>query len=235
MSTRFTPSRVETAFWLTICGGLLTGIGIETDWGRQFKLPSYSDTNPQGGFEKPVLAEPYRLPPPDSMLETALRPLFSVTRRPAPTADVPKQTMNKGQFILTGVSIVPQGKFAFLLEKAGNRGRVVAEGKEINGITVKEVSADQVLLFQNDDTEILPLRTAKGLAVSQPLLNSPAISLDSSPPGAPALQKPSAPPSADPASIPPNHNPPSTPPPQKPPNPPGASPTHPAKGVVGPL
>jgi hypothetical protein len=61
---------------------------------------------------------------------------------------------------------VPEGKFAFLIEKAGNRARVVSEGKEINGITVKEVSASQVVLSQYDDTEVLTLKTAKGPAMN---------------------------------------------------------------------
>lgn len=174
MSSLFTPNRVETAFWLTICGGLLVGVGLETNWGRQLGAAPYSATRPQGNFNKPVLAEPYHLPTPDTMLETATRPLFVVTRRPAPTAEVaPRSTMNKGQFTLTGVSIEPQGKFAFLFEKASKQGRVVPEGKEINGITVTEIAADKVTLVQNADTEVLLLVTAKGAATPSPPNSSP--------------------------------------------------------------
>ncbi len=167
MSSRLTPLHVETGMWLLVCGGLFAGIGIETDWGRQLHLPPYSQVGVQGNFEKPALAEPFRLPPPDAMLETAMRPLFIVTRRPAPppVAEAAVPTMNKGQFLLTGVTIVPSGKFAFLIEKSGNKNRVVSEGKEINGMLVKEILADRVVLTQNDDSEVLPLKTAKSSVV----------------------------------------------------------------------
>jgi len=121
MSQKFTPARVETAFWLAICAGLVISVGVDTDWGRQIRLPARKIADLPGTFKAPELTEPYSLPGADTMLETTLRPLFIVTRRPAPTADISKPAMNKGQFVLTGVSILPQVKYAFLLEKAGNR------------------------------------------------------------------------------------------------------------------
>jgi len=45
-----------------------------------------------------------------------------------------------------------------LIEKAGNRSRVVAEGRQINGITVKEITKERVVLSQNNDTEELVLK-----------------------------------------------------------------------------
>jgi hypothetical protein len=241
MSSLFTPNRVETAFWLTICGGLLVGVGLETNWGRQLGAAPYSDTHPQGNFDKPVLAEPYHLPTPDTMLETATRPLFVVTRRPAPTVEVaPQSTMNKGQFTLTGVSIVPQGKFAFLLERASKRNLVVAEGKEINGITIKEVQPDQVILVQNADSEVLLLTVAKGPAVPPSIQSPPGAR--SSPQPQPSLDpsQPSAPPSQTPPSTAPTLRPPRTPPPQNPQSapanaPPNATSSGPAKVGAGPI
>ena len=56
---------------------------------------------------------------------------------------------------------MPEGRFAFLLEKAGNKSRVIAVGKEINGILVKEIAADRVVLSQDDDTEVLELKMNK--------------------------------------------------------------------------
>lgn len=186
MSSPLTPSRVEMGLWLLLCGGLATGIGVETDWGRRLHPPAVKQPEPRTDFVKPLLAEPFHLAPPDTFLETAMRPLFIVSRRPAPPPpppEPPKPAMQKDQFRLTGITIVPGGNFAFLVEKSGNRNRVVSAGKEINGIMVKEVSANQVVLTQFDDTEILTLKTARG-----PLATVPA-----APPATPA-PPPAAPP-----------------------------------------
>lgn len=161
MSAALTPIRVETGFWLILWLGLTAGIGLETDWGRQMTSPvtQIAETPPE--FPKPVLAEPFRLPPPDQFLDVTVRPIFVATRRSAPIApppEPPKPGMKKDQFILMGTTIVAGGKFAFLLERAGNKSRVVAEGKEINGIIVKEVATERVVLSQYDDTEVLVLK-----------------------------------------------------------------------------
>lgn len=189
MSSSFTPWRAEAGFWLLLCGGLATGIGMETDWGRRLEPPAVALPAVSSDFAKPDLAEPFHLAAPDTFLETAMRPLFIVSRRPAPAApppEPPKPMMQKEQFQLTGITIVPSGKFAFLVEKAGNRARVVSEGKEINGITVKEISPDQVVLSQYDDTEVLILKTAKGPAatVTPPAAVQPPVAQ----PGRPAAR-----------------------------------------------
>lgn len=161
-----TPLRVETSLWIVLLGGLTAGIGIETDWGRQWMWPLAVPPVITPEFTQPAMTEPFRLPPPDTFLETSLRPIFVVTRRPAPIPpppEPPKPSMKRGQFLLTGTTIVPEGRFAYLLEKAGNKTRVVAQGKIINGITVKEVHPDRVILQQYDDTEMLGLITAKAL------------------------------------------------------------------------
>ena len=165
MSQLLSPLRVETGFWLLLCGGLAAGIGYETDWGQRWQWPLAATALAPAEFIKPVLVEPFHLPPPDTFLETTLRPIFVVTRRPAPIPpppEPPRPSMQKDQFKLTGVTLVPEGKFAYLFDKASNKTRVVGEGKEINGITVKEIRPDRVVLGQYDDTEVLQLRTAKG-------------------------------------------------------------------------
>lgn len=164
MSAALTPIRVEAGFWLILWLGLAAGIGLETDWGRQMSSPMTQIAETPPAFPKPVLAEPFRLPPPDQFLDVTVRPIFVATRRPAPTApppEPPKPGMKKDQFILMGTTIVAEGKFAFLLEKAGNKSRVVVEGKEINGIIVREVTTERVVLSQYDDTEVLVLKSIK--------------------------------------------------------------------------
>lgn len=160
MNWALTPIRVEAGFWLILTAGLATGLGLETDWGRQLERPvtQFAETPPV--FAKPVLAEPFQLAGPDQFPDITLRPLFIVTRQPAPVAPTAdgKPSMKKDQFILLGTTIVAEDKFAFLLEKAGNKSRVVAVGKEINGIMVKDVAADRVVLSQYDDREVLLLK-----------------------------------------------------------------------------
>lgn len=175
MSGGLTPWRVETAFWTLLCVGLAAGIGLETDWGNRWRYPlADADADARAApaaFSKPALTEPYRLPAADDFLEVAMRPVFVPTRRPAPAApppEPPKPSMAKDQFTLSGITVTPEGKFAFLVEKAGNKPRVVSEGKEINGIRVKEITADRVVLSQYDDTEVLFLKTGKGPAATVP-------------------------------------------------------------------
>jgi hypothetical protein len=185
---KMTPFRIETAFWLLLSGGLTTGIGMETDWGQRWQREAPEVRLTPAEFSAPVLNEPFRLPPADELLETAMRPVFVVTRRPAPPTpppEAPKPTMKKDQFTLSGITVVPGGKFAFIIERAGNRSRVVSEGKEINGVVVKEILPDRVVLSQYDDTEVLMLKTAKG-----PTPN-PVTSAASAPP---PLVEPAAPP-----------------------------------------
>jgi len=170
MSSASTPIRAEAAFWLIITVGLAVCIGIETDWGRQTQWPVMQTAGAPPVLPKLALAEPFQLAGPDQFPNITLRPLFIVTRSPAPPAplaDSSNSGMRKDQFVLVGTTIVGEGKFAFLLEKAGNRSRVVAEGKEINGIMVKEVSADRVVLSQNADTEVLLLKASKLPAAAQ--------------------------------------------------------------------
>ncbi len=165
MNVISTPARAGTAFWLLLCIGLAAGIGLETDWGTRFQWQTADVRVAPEAFSKPVLSDRFSLMHPDQYLEITLRPMFVVTRRPAPLApqtDTSKPSMQKGQFILLGTTIVPEGKFAFLREKAGNKSRVVAEGKEINGIMVKTVRAEQVVLTQGDDSEVLMLQMNKG-------------------------------------------------------------------------
>ena len=179
MSAALTPIRVEAGFWLILWLGLTAGIGLETDWGRQTRSPvtQIAETPPE--FPKPVLAEPFRLPPPDQFLDITVRPIFVATRRSAPIApppEPPKPGMKKDQFMLMGTTIVAEGKFAFLVEKAGNRSRVVAEGKEINGIMVREVTTERVILSQYDDTEVLALKSIRppsGARASMPVKTDP--------------------------------------------------------------
>jgi hypothetical protein len=189
-----TPLRVEVAFWALLFGALAAGIGLETDWGQQWQWPVDEVAQQAAVLTNSELTEPYRLPSADVFIDVAMRPIFVFTRQPPPPLpppEPPKPAMKKDQFVLTGVTIVPEGKFAFLIEKVGGKTRVATEGKEINGIMVKEIRPDRVVLTQYDDTEVLALRVSKASATTTAGPNSLA------PPGT-AGPNPLAPPGLDP-------------------------------------
>ena len=90
--------------------------------------------------------------------ETAARPLFTPTRRPAPeAAAVAQPTFQKGQFVLLGVIIAGNTRTAMLREKANGRLHRVEVGRDVNGIRVSQVDRDTVTLAQGTETETLPL------------------------------------------------------------------------------
>ena len=167
MKTKLTPEQFEIGLWGLLCLGLGLLIAGQIYFGlaQQGDAATRSPKPLAESVNKPALADPFQMPPIELFAETTLRPLFIVTRRPAPEGMPAEQTtssMTKDQFILTGVSLSQNGKFAFLKEKAGNKSWVVSEGKDLNGIKVKTITADRVVLQQNNDTETLMLQTSKG-------------------------------------------------------------------------
>jgi hypothetical protein len=99
--------------------------------------------------------------------ETASRPLFTPTRRPAPAQTVVASAgaMVKGQFILTGVTIVGENRIALLREKSSGRVVRVEQGKEVNGITVAQIEPEKVTLSQGGDQEVVGMLVSKAGAV----------------------------------------------------------------------
>ncbi len=161
--------------------GCLGAIGYETDWGQALRspLPAANDvarapdmvaTMP--GFAMPALESAFK--------ETAERPLFTPTRRPAAAnlaANIP--VMKKGQFKLSGTSVNSDLTIAFLRETATGKTVRVTKGKEVNGMTLDTVEANRVVLKQGEETEELTLRTAS----SPP---PPPVAAAQAVPGAPA-------------------------------------------------
>ena len=136
--------------------------------------------------------------PDQEYAETGNRPLFISTRRPAPSAVSPATVaaMAKGQFTLTGVTIVGPLKIALLREKSSGRVIRVEEGNDVNGIKVAQVDAEQVKLTQGGDQEVVQLLVTKGApqAAAPPVAAASAAG-----PFAPAASAtPGAPPGANP-------------------------------------
>ena len=104
------------------------------------------------------------------------RALFNPTRRPAPVApaDAGKKRLQAGQFVLTGTLIIDGKATAFLRENAGGKSRRVAQGEQVNGMTVAEVKPDRVKLTMGDESEDLVLKVAAGPKfTTQPVTTPP--------------------------------------------------------------
>lgn len=128
--------------------------------------------------------------------ETAARPLFTPTRRPAPEAVVaPQSTFQKGQFVLQGVIAVGDNRVAMLREKSTGRIFRVERGREINGIKVIAIEPEVVTLGQGVEEEKLGLTAQKApgagasavpqgpFSVAPPAAAPPAAALPGAAPG----------------------------------------------------
>jgi hypothetical protein len=150
--------------------------------------------------------------PEQEYAETAARPLFIPTRRPAPVvAAANVGNMAKGQFILTGVISANGTKIALLREKSSGRVVRVEQGKDVNGITVAQIDPEQVTLAQGGDQEVIPLLVSKGApAAAAPAMPAAPVAA-AGPFASPAI--PVGVPGANPAARPPPtvSNPPSEP------------------------
>ncbi|QJR16472.1 hypothetical protein [Usitatibacter palustris] len=151
-----------------ICVVLLVIIGLEVGWGG-----SGSDATASGAPLKVATVDAKLLPPLDrtppeqAFPETAARPLFIPTRRPAPPAAAPTASMVKGQYVLHGVTMVGDIRIALLKDKSGKTHRV-EKGKELNGMTVAEVEPERVTLRMGGDQEVLALLVHKSTGEAIP-------------------------------------------------------------------
>ena len=153
--------------WLVPFALAIAAIGIETDWGRSFNrdAPVHVAATPQ-----PVavaLLPEYRVDGgTEARRETVDRVLFNPTRRPAPPASQAAgsaSAMKRGQYTLTGTTVVGNVATAFLREVNGGKSRSVHQGDKLgDGLLVAEVRPDRVRLKQGDDVEELSLKIAAG-------------------------------------------------------------------------
>jgi len=144
-------------------------IGWETDWGRALKRVPRLDPNVTPQPVSVALLPEYRINGGvDVRRETVNRTLFNPTRRPAPPAiaTAAASSLQPGQFVLTGTTVVDKKATAFLREVNGGRSRRVQLGETINGMLVAEVRADGVKLTQGGESENLTLKVASGPRVT---------------------------------------------------------------------
>jgi hypothetical protein len=155
------------AIWVVPFVLAIAAIGIETDWGRSLDRDT---PMPAAAPPQPVvvaLLPEYRIEGGvDARRETVDRVLFNPTRRPAPPASQTAggaSAIKRGQYTLTGTTVVGNVATAFLREVNGGKSRSVHQGDKLNdGMVVAEVKADRVRLKQGDDVEELSLKIATG-------------------------------------------------------------------------
>lgn len=152
--------QIALAGWVAIDVALAVVIGQEMGWSLQ----------PQVDVPRPVTLAPdhvsVKLPRifelaslEKDFAETTARPLFVPTRRPPPPPPPPpKPTMTKGQFQLVGVMMLPEASYAILKEVSSGVTKKVEKGQAINGILLKSVEPERVVLTQYDDVETLTMK-----------------------------------------------------------------------------
>ena len=161
--SQLTPRLQASLWWLLPLVVLAAILGWETDWGRAVVTPPLAVERVE---PKPIATS---LLPEFAIAggvaarsETVARTLFNPTRRPAPVLAVEGTAgrMQRGQFALTGTTLVDGKNTAFLREVAGNKSRRVQAGEKINGLLVAEVRSDRVRFTLGDESEELVLRVA---------------------------------------------------------------------------
>lgn len=100
--------------------------------------------------------------------ETAARPLWVPTRRPAPPPAAQQASIARGQYILQGVTIAGATRIALLREKTSGRIHRVEQGKDVGGMQVAEVEPEKVTLSQGTEREVLELRVQRPAAPGTP-------------------------------------------------------------------
>jgi hypothetical protein len=170
MNIRIDPRTAELSFWFVLCAGLAGLVGQQVDWGQQLHAPNIPINFEAAKFSAPAISLAFKIESSDRYLEIVERPLFIFTRRPAPPPlpPAPPSMMKKGQFKLSGVSIVGNHKLAFLVEIATKRTKVVREGEKINDMTLEKVEPGGVVLAQGSDQEQLWLAVALSSKSTQP-------------------------------------------------------------------
>ena len=136
-----------------------------------------------GTGRKPSAADAKLLPalvavaPEQAYPETAARPLFTPTRRPAPEPAAQQQAaFQPGQYVLLGVTMAGDNRIAMLREKSTGRIYRIARGGEINGIKLASIERDTVTLAMGGQQEQLPLTVQKaGAAPGQPTPGGPGV------------------------------------------------------------
>jgi hypothetical protein len=161
------------AFLLAVLGVALTAIIVVEVAVGLWPHAVAESAKPSGVSDVRMLPPLAAVLPDNAYPETAARPLFTPTRRPAPAAPAVAGNMVKGQYTLQGVIAVGDLRIALLKEKTSGKVIRVERGKDVNGITLSVVDPDKVTLAQGGDEEVLTLQVSK--AAPTPAGGNPAV------------------------------------------------------------
>jgi hypothetical protein len=151
--------------WLVPLAVVAVASGYEMNWGRAVTSAAPPAASPATQPPAVALLPEYKIEGGlEARKETVERTLFNPTRRPAPpaTQTAAASAMPRGQYTLTGTSVVGNVATAFLRETNGGKSRSVRQGETLNGLLVAEVKPNYVRLKQGDEFEDLQLKVAAG-------------------------------------------------------------------------
>lgn len=151
-------------WWLIPIAVIGVVIGIESDWGREWRKPDAGMPLIEPKTVPLNLMQDYKLEGDvTAYVEMVNRPLLTPTRRPAPPPpppEPPKQVIQRGQFALLGTTITKDKNIAFLRQASSGKFHRVEQGQVLNGMTVAKVAADRVTLQLGEDSEEIVMRIA---------------------------------------------------------------------------
>lgn len=134
--------------------------------GRDASVAAPKRTVPAEAKLLPPLAQ---VSPEQAYAETAARPLFVPTRRPAPEVAVAAApAFQRGQFTLQGVIAVGAARTALLREKSNGKIHRLEAGRDVNGVRVLQIEPAAVTIGMGDEREVLPLSAQRPGAPGQP-------------------------------------------------------------------
>lgn len=144
---------------------LVLGLGLETRWGEAIKPPMPDLPLPTASAVDVSILPDYRMEAGlDQMAETAARPLFVPSRRPAPpappAAEETPEEVKIGQYLLVGTTVTGNLKHALLRDVATGKQIFVKQGDKIGETTVVEVAHNRVVLALGNEREELSLKVA---------------------------------------------------------------------------
>jgi hypothetical protein len=149
------------SFLAALAVALVAVIGVQTGFGSSLRLSAAGAPAKRASpFEAKLLPAPVVASAEQAYPETAARPLFTPTRRPAPEAVAPS-TFNRGQFVLQGIIVAGNTRTALLREKSSGRINRVEQGRDIGGLKVAEIDREAVTLTQGPESEVLSLQVLK--------------------------------------------------------------------------
>lgn len=169
-----------------LCALLVAALALEVALGgRDGSVASPKRAVPAEAKLLPPLAQ---VSPEQAYAETASRPLFVPTRRPAPEVSVAAApAFQRGQFTLHGVIMAGGTRTAMLREKANGKIHRLETGKDVNGVRVLQIDPVAVTIGLGEEREVLPLSVQRPGVPGQPM---------AAPQPAPPGQGPFAPPTA---------------------------------------